>query len=35
MELIQTYFDFERDLKEFGGSFEWDEIIDMNFLKEV
>jgi len=31
MELIQIYFDFEEELKEFGGSFEWDEIIDMIF----
>jgi len=34
MELIQIYFDFEKELKEFGSSFEWDEIINIIFLKK-
>ncbi len=33
MELIQIDFDFEEELKEFEGSFEWDEIVDIKFWK--
>jgi hypothetical protein len=31
VELIQIDFDFEEELKEFEGSFEWDEIVDIKF----
>jgi hypothetical protein len=31
MELIQVNLDFEEELKEFEGSFEWDEIVDIKF----
>ncbi len=33
MELIQVNLDFEEELKEFEGSFEWDEIVDIKFWK--
>jgi hypothetical protein len=31
VELIQIDFDFEEELKKIEGSFEWDEIVDINF----
>ncbi len=35
MELIQIDFDFEEELKKIEGSFEWDEIVDINFWKNI
>jgi hypothetical protein len=35
MELIKIDFDFEEEWKEFEGSFEWDEIVDVEFWKKL